>query len=529
MEKKGRVLLMAPNMNGMPNGINRILPAHGIASLGGRIRDQGHELQIRDTALEGYDNHTPNPDGVTISIGEGDEEIYKFIEGYNPEYIAVSVLFSNNAKHGRNIARIAKEVNPGIVTMIGGNHINHTHREVIRDPNIDFIIRGECDFTLEQLISDHKNGRDVSKVPGIVYRQNGDIFEGTPGDRVGMIGNKSMNKYALDVLPDESRELMNIEKYHEINLGHNPKTSRKVGSIIATRGCPEICTFCTTPEMFGRTVRWRSPQKLFEEMVMLKEVYDIEEIQFEDDTLTAHRTNLKDLCNLMIDNNFGLPWCTPNGIKVNYPPNQGMQLEMFGRMAESGCYQVTLAVESGNQSILDNLVMKNLPLETVRPAVENAKSVGMYVHTYFIVGFPGETYEEMEETVKFAADIKADSYSLSILCPLPGTPIYDIARGRTPNGTYIKGPHVEAMLKITGGKNYMREGIGYEDILLTRSNIEVPGFSSAQEFEAWVDKKNIYLNDILRKEEPKRFMAYHGITDPRVLDTMGDKLLGKQT
>ena len=167
---------------------------------------------------------------------------------------------------------------------------------------------------------------------------------------------------------------------------------------MASRGCPEKCTFCTTPEMWGSKVRWRDTEDIAREIREAKAKYNIGEIQFEDDTITARKKNLLELCTEL--EKIGLPWCTPNGTKTNY--HLATQPEMYKAMADAGCYQITLACESGVQRILDDVINKRLPRETIYPSIENAKKAGMLVHTFWILGFPGETYEEMQRTIKFA-------------------------------------------------------------------------------------------------------------------------------
>jgi len=375
MEKKAKVLVMTPNMIGFEDGINRIQPCHGPGSICGRLRDRGHEVYFRDTALEGYKSTTPNDDGQTVTIGENEEATARYIGEVQPDIVAISILFSNLATHGKDIARLAKAINPNITTILGGNHVNHTYREIIRDPNVDFVIQGECDFTLEQLVSAITNNEDVSKVPGVVHMSGDQVLIGAATSRIA----------DLDTLPKEAREIMNMEGYFALGLFHSPKSgTNKIGSVMASRGCPEECTFCTTPQMWGKTVRWRSPGIIYEEIKELQEVYGVEEIQFEDDTLTAHRLNLLELCDLIEP--LGLRWCTPNGVKVNYhAKTPERQAHLFRRMFESGCYQITFAVESGDQDILDHLVKKKITpryCQTDNRCSKRSRNVS----TYFFYG-----------------------------------------------------------------------------------------------------------------------------------------------
>ncbi len=482
--KKARVVLLSPNIIGSKDGVNRIQPGHGVGLLAGRLRDKGHEIYVRDTALEGYYNQSPR-DGETMLIGESEEDIIKYVKDIKPEFVGISILFSNLADHGRKLARIVKEIDSSIITILGGNHVNHMYMDIIKDPYVDYVLRGECDFTLEILIDFLKNNKEINRIPGLVAkRRDNSIYVGEGKGKVE----------DLNTLPKEARELMNMEKYFEIGLFHSAKSrSKRVGNIMATRGCPENCVFCTTPKMWGNVVRWRSPESVYQEIKELKEVYGVEEIQFDDDTLTANRKNLLDLCDLIEP--LQLKWCTPNGIRVNYPPDLDKKKQMFKRMNESGCYQVTFAVESGDQDLLDNFIRKNLRLEVVKPTVVAAKEAGMFVHVFFMVGFPGETREQMEKTIRFAEYIESDSYSVAIACPLPGAPMYDIVKER----------------------DLFVDDFSQKRITFRKSLIKVDGFKDPREFEKWVGEQNIYLNNLLKQRDKARFIKKYGTTDDRML------------
>jgi radical SAM superfamily enzyme YgiQ (UPF0313 family) len=239
--------------------------------------------------------------------------------------------------------------------------------------------------------------------------------------------------------------------------------------------------------MWGNKIRWREPHNIYEEIRQGIERYRIQEVQFEDDTLTAHRKNLLELCRLVEP--LGIRWCTPNGLKVNYHNGAEKQLDMFKRMAASGCYQITLACESGVQRVLDDVIHKNLQAEQIAPTVENAKKAGLMVHSFWLVGLPGETREEMEETIRFAGSVGADSYSVSILNPLPGTPIYH---------------------KIAKERLWWEEELDHESILYRNSLVRVDGFDTPEEVEEWVEGASVHLNRLLEKRDPERFASHYG-------------------
>jgi len=301
----------------------------------------------------------------------------------------------------------------------------------------------------------------------------------------------------LDGLPFPARDLVNMEGYFDIGAFHSPKSrSKRVLSVMASRGCPEKCTFCTTPDMWGAKVRWRSTEHIITEIKNACRDYNIGELQFEDDTITARCNNLLDLCSEL--EKIGLPWCTPNGVKVNYHASK--QPEMFKAMHDSGCYQITLACETGVQDVMDNIVKKKLNIDSIRPAIENAKKSGMLVHTFWVLGFPGETYENMQETINFAMKSGADSFSFAILSPLPGTPIYrQVIRN-----------------------DLFWEGTDINDLMYRSSLIKVDGFTSAEEFEKFVSETNLMANNMLLEKDPQRFKYKYG-------DSADETTLHKQT
>lgn len=493
---------MTPNVKGIKGGVNRIQPGLGIGYIGAVLREAGHEVYIRDTALEGY-HKGKRLDDKMVLIGEPDDTIAAYIADLNPDIIGISALFSNLMGHAHTITRIAKEVNPRIRVVLGGNHISNAVREYqfalnnpdagipselvdMQNKNIDFAMQGEGEYQFLELVNRLANGQEPTDIPGLIYRRNNLLRINSPPPPL-----KDLNS-----LPVPARDLMNMEEYFNIGLFHSSKSrSKRVLSVMASRGCPEKCTFCTTPLMWGQKVRWRDPQNIFQEIKEGIEQYNVGEVQFEDDTLTAHRKNLLDLCDLIEP--LGIPWCTPNGIKLDYHQMGNKQYELYKRMAAAGCYQVTLGCESGVQRVLDDIIHKNLKLEQIQPSVESAKKAGLLVHTFWIVGFPGETREEMERTINFAAQVGADSYSVAILSPLPGTPIY---------------------------YQVMKENLWWdgkrrvEDILYRNSLIKVDGFNSPQEFERWVDEKNLYLNRLLKKRDFERFKSqYKDNTSARFL------------
>ncbi|MEK6950167.1 MAG: radical SAM protein [Nanoarchaeota archaeon] len=528
-QRKGRVLLLTPNLKGLrdPQSVHRIQPSLGLMIHASVLLRDGHEVKIHDTALADF-YHRPAIDDRSVTIGQSEEEIRKEIARYQPDIVGISALFSNLVDSAHLIARLVKEVNPRCPVILGGNHIGNAVNDYLyakrdpqsglpaqlkdyEDPNIDFIMHGEVDLEFPQLVNALLDGREISALPGLVQRKAGNgSAQGSrarggsaygspaPGSPLEYIVNPPpAAREPLSALPHPARHLVDMEGYFNIGAFHSANSkSKRVVNVMASRGCPEKCTFCTTPDTWGSKVRWREIDDVIAEIREAKEHYKVGEIQFEDDTITANRLRLLALCAEL--EKVGLPWCTPNGTKVNYHKKQ--QREMYTAMYNSGCYQITLACESGVQRVLDEIIRKNLKVEEMKPAIEHAKEAGMLVHTFWVIGHPGETYEEIQQTIEFARSCGADSYSVSILSPLPGTPIY---------------------------RQVVRENLwwgerGLNDLLYRNSLIKVDGFAGPEEFERFVTAANVELNLLLKRRDPQRFQQKYGADS-------SERMLVKQT
>lgn len=486
---------MTPNLWGMKDGINRIQPPLGPMIAASVMRDKyEHHVKIHDTALAGWRTQQDQPDGKTVIIGQDNKEIAEVVGEYKPDVVGISALFSNLVGSAHNIARVVKTTSPDTIVVTGGNYVSNSVSDflyakanpasnmpprltALEDQNIDYAMWGEVDFSWPELADALIQGKDVSRIPGLVVREGLDYI----------INSKPK---ALDVttLPRPARDLVDMEAYFAIGAFHSPKSySSRVLPVMASRGCPEVCSFCTTPEMWGKKVRWRTIEDIAAEIYEAINMYNIEEIQFEDDTLTANRRRLLELCDVL--EQIGLPWCTPNGTKANYHQYKEDQLHLFQRMANAGCYQISIAGESGNQRVLDEIIKKKLRLKQVVSAIDAAKKVKMVVHTFWVVGFPGETREEIERTIQFAEDSGADSYSIAIFNPLPGTSLY------------------RQVMK----DNLWWPGRDISQMMFRNSLVRVDGFSGPEEFEQYVTGQTVRLQELGHARRPEMHQNRKGL------------------
>jgi len=210
---------------------------------------------------------------------------------------------------------------------------------------------------------------------------------------------------------------LNIEKYFKAGLSHGVilKGKRNV-NLITSRGCPGGCTFCTIHLLWGRKFRSRSPQNVLNELKQTKRDFNVDHLQFEDDNLTFDIPRAKKIFRGMIKAGLNFKWNTPNGIALWRLDKETLKL-----MRESGCYFVKFAVESANQRVLTQLIKKPQNLKKIIPLINYARKIGMKVGSFFVVGLPGETKEEMQDSFDFPRRVKLDWVEYSIVTPHYGT------------------------------------------------------------------------------------------------------------
>jgi radical SAM superfamily enzyme YgiQ (UPF0313 family) len=197
-----------------------------------------------------------------------------------------------------------------------------------------------------------------------------------------------------------------------------------IGIIITSRGCPYECTFCASPKLCDRKIRFRSPDNVVEEIKYLINNFQIKEIHFEDDNLTLRRDNIEKLCYLLIGNGIKVNWACPNGIRADKVDREIIQL-----MKDSGCYFFSYGIESANNNILKN-IKKRESIEVIEKAIEIADEVGISTQGFFIFGLPGETAGTIEENIVFAVKSKLSRAQFLILDVLPGSELWETLKGK---------------------------------------------------------------------------------------------------
>jgi magnesium-protoporphyrin IX monomethyl ester (oxidative) cyclase len=390
------------------------VPPLGLAYIGAVLEDAGIEVKVFDCLMEGWDNRVNVAENI-IRVGSPFEQIEEIIGSYAPDIVGVNNMFTKQHRNAHRIYELAKKVDRNIITVAGGAHPTVLPEDVLSDENVDFAIIGEGEDSFMDLINVIEENKDTSTLDGVGYRKDGVI----------RIIPKTTFITDLDRLPFPARHLLGMEKYFGLRMSHGRRSKKRFSPIITSRGCPARCTFCSAYRVWGRGYRWRSPENVIAEMKQIKRDYGIEEIMFEDDNTTLNPTRAGRLFDLMVEEKLGFVWDTPNGISA-FSLNE----DLIDKMKACGCHGLNLALESGSQYVLDNIIKKPLKLEKAKRLARYAQDIGLNVRIFLIVGMPGETKGQIWDTFRLAKELEIYNPFISVATPYPGTELYDICRAK---------------------------------------------------------------------------------------------------
>lgn len=329
------------------------------------------------------------------------KEVREKITSFQPDLVGISVLTAK-VPSALKIAEICKDVNPNIKVVVGGHHPTIRPDEMLSNENIDFVIRGEGEYTFYELLHAlQTSGLDYYDIPGLSFRWAGNI-----------IHNKDREPIKdLDLLPMPARgRLINVKTYSLTQLS----------MVMTSRGCPYNCGFCASKNMWGRKVRYRSIDNILDEIEGLKSKYSIKNITFMDDAFTINRERVKEICSALIRNHIDITWSCLTRVDA-------ISDELVTLMKKTGCTKVDIGIESGNQRVL-NLINKGITLEQVRNAVKILRERKLYWSGFFMFGFPTETEDEVLDTLRFMKELKPNWANISIFTPYPNTDLFNLCR-----------------------------------------------------------------------------------------------------
>jgi anaerobic magnesium-protoporphyrin IX monomethyl ester cyclase len=344
--------------------------------------------------------------------------IAKQSTNFIPDILAFSLNLSTSHHFFLTCAELLKKIWPDAIVVVGGVHATNYTYPLLQTGLIDYIFRGEAEIAFSKFIraaADDKPGQ--SDIKGLYGR-------GIARDEETCL---ELCDYIedLDLIPFPDWDLINMD-FYLTHISRFPKKDlrqdrqSKMAEIFTTRGCPFSCTFCSAHTVHGRKVRYRSVENVLDEIKFLNERYGVNTFFPEDDLFTVQKPRTLNLLNGIRGLNIStFDMQFPNGLSINT-----LDEELLDALIQVGMKIATLAIESGCEFVQKNIIHKRVNLQKAIKLVDLVHRKGIQVRCYFILGFPGETKEQMLESISFAKSLKADWYDFFVATPLVGSEMY---------------------------------------------------------------------------------------------------------
>lgn len=412
-------LVQPPQLISPTNYISTIaIPPLGLAYLASSAQAAGHTVRAVDAVGAGLDEIWKFDRERDVWLrGLRFEEIVDRIDP-DSDVIGVACMFSCAWPPTRELLRLIRARFPNALVVLGGEHASAEPTAVLHEVPIDLCVCGEGEETLVEILERRGRGESFEGCEGVAYRGES-----------GPVVNPSRGRIRdLDRIPLPDWELFPVEEYIEFANPHGAVRGRSM-PMLATRGCPYQCTFCSSPQMWTTAWRARDRKLVVDEMVMLHERYGATDFHFEDLTAVVKRSWIVDFCREILSRGVEFTWQLPSGTR-----SEAIDEEVAQLMVRAGCRNFSYSIESGSVDTL-KIIKKRIHLPKVHTSARAAMRAGIRLQVNFILGFPHETWRHARDTYREIARCALTGFHEFNCCafsPLPNTEAFDelAAQGR---------------------------------------------------------------------------------------------------
>lgn len=395
-------------------------PPLSVAYLAASLAGAGHDVQVIDAVGEGLDVMRRGDRPDVMENGLGAEEVVRRVRP-GVELLGVSCMFSHEWPSVRALlARLAAAF-PGVPLVCGGEHATALPEFSLQDaPGLTACALGEGEETVVDLARAVGAGRPLTTVAGLAVRCGDRVVRTAPRGRLR----------ALDDIPAPRWDLVPIERY--LAGGHSFGVDRgRTMPLLASRGCPYRCTFCSSPQMWTTRYVTRSPACVVDEIEGYVRDHGVEAVDFYDLTAIVRREWVLEFCRLLRARRVPVSWQLPSGTR-----SEALDADVLRAMVGAGCRNVSYAPESGSPRTLER-VLKKVRLPRMEASMRAAVRAGLNVKANVMIGFPDERADDLRETLAFIARMARDGVhdvSVWTFSPYPGSQLFDELRaaGRIP-------------------------------------------------------------------------------------------------
>lgn len=366
---------------------------------------------LRATIKEPYKVSVFDPNFNNLS----EEKVSGFLKKDNPDVVGITSISTEYFSVTKRMIDIVRTCLPDTIIIAGGVIPTVMIEESMKDKNVNFWIMGEGERSLPELIDTLQDGiNKLSDIAGLAYYKGEERIINNP-EFEGDLDKLPFPDYS-NIVGASLRDYGNIRfKYIPMLLPKNYPSA----VTITSRGCPHKCVFCAGRTVSGEKIRFRSAENVLEEIGFLYR-QGVSEVIFLDDHFFADRNRAVKIMEGIIEKYKDLTWKCIN-VTAWF-----LDEEMLRLMQRSGCSYITVSIESGNQDVLTKIIKKPIDLDKVPEKINLAKSMGFDLTANFVIGFPGETWEQIRDTFRYAEKLNVDMVNFHIATPLPKTELMDI-------------------------------------------------------------------------------------------------------
>jgi radical SAM superfamily enzyme YgiQ (UPF0313 family) len=380
----------------------------GLTYVAGALKNEGHRVKIYDaehsptlTSVK-FRSITSNYDSYIRALENKDHKVWKEVRNtiatYKPDVVGISSIAPCKIGSTLRVAEISKEYDNDVKVIVGGQLSVGSIREVLKNPNIDVVVRGEGEKTAVELLNTLENNGKIENVRGVSFKKCGKIFQ--TSDRPFI---KNLDNLGFPYI----ESLIGLETYRSIDLG----------IVMTSRGCCYGCSFCGLKDFWGQKIRWRSTDNIIEEIVRLREKFNVQYLFFRDACFTLKRKSLLQLCKKLVEVDPKIKWECTTRIDL-------IDDEIIQWIKKSGCQKIRIGIESGSDRILKSY-KKGYTTNIVRKQAQILKNNNMTWLAYFMFGAPDETEEDILATMNLIKEIEPSFVTVGTFYPVPGSEIFN--------------------------------------------------------------------------------------------------------
>jgi radical SAM superfamily enzyme YgiQ (UPF0313 family) len=380
----------------------------GLAYISSSLKEHGFKVDVLDAVGEAPKNRTGYFKGYLVGLG-----LKEIVEKINPNTLAIgiSVIFTHEWPVAVKLVSLIKEKFPNIPIILGGEHISALPEFSLNTSSADYIVMGEGEETIIELMNAIKNKSSVEKIDGIGYRINNEV----------VMNIRRSRRRSIDDISYPDWDSFNVKGYHENRLVGGMYSDGITIPILATRGCPYQCTYCSSPNMWSPLWIPRDPILVVDEIEFNIKKFGAKSFPFQDLTAIIKKDWVKAFCEELIKRDLNISWQLPSGTR-----SEAIDSEVAVLLKKSGMSSMAYAPESGSDETR-KMIKKQMKTDRLLDSIDATANADLNLSVFLVIGFPHDLPKHLEENKNFVEELAkhgVTDLSIAFYMALPGTELF---------------------------------------------------------------------------------------------------------